>query len=56
MANPGIISLDSRTFAVNRTLTVNEEVGEAIIPVVRTEGSDGTVSVDYSVKLRLEML
>ncbi len=41
--NGGIISLDLET------LSVNEEVEEAVIPIVRIEGSDGTVSVDYSI-------
>ena len=39
MVNPGIISLELEA------LSVNEEVEAAIIPIVRTEGSDGTVSV-----------
>ncbi len=43
MVNPGIISLDLEA------LSVNEEVEKAIIPIVRTERSDGTVSVDYSI-------
>lgn len=43
MVNPSIISIDLEA------LSINEEVENAIIPIVRTEGSEGTVSVDYSI-------
>ena len=43
MINESIISLDIEA------LNINEEGEEAIIPIVRTQGSDGTVSVDYSI-------
>ena len=43
MFNPGFISIDVDAFSVN------EEVEEVLIPIVRTEGSDGTISVDYSI-------
>ena len=43
MVNPGIISIDLEA------LRINEAAEEAIIPIIRTEGSDGTVLVDYSI-------
>lgn len=43
MVNPGIISIDLEA------LRINEELEAAIIPIIRTEGSDGTVLVDYSI-------
>ena len=43
MVNTGLISIDLEA------LSVNEEVESAIIPIIRTESSDGTVSVDYSI-------
>ena len=43
MVSAGLISIDLEA------LSVNEKVNEAIIPIVRIGGSDGTVSVDYSI-------
>jgi hypothetical protein len=42
MANTALISIDLEE------LSINEEIGEAIIPIARTENTEGTVSVDYS--------
>ncbi|MEO0376973.1 MAG: Calx-beta domain-containing protein, partial [Cyanobacteria bacterium P01_A01_bin.17] len=43
MDNPGILSLELGA------IRVREGDEEAIISVLRTEGSDGTISVDYSI-------
>lgn len=43
MVNTALISIGLEA------LSVNEEVEEVLIPIVRTESSNGTVSVDYSI-------
>jgi glucose/arabinose dehydrogenase len=43
MVNTALISIDLEA------LSINEEIGEAIIPIARTDNTEGTVSVDYSI-------
>jgi glucose/arabinose dehydrogenase len=43
MVNTALISIDLEA------LSIDEDIGEAIIPIARTENTEGTVSVDYSI-------
>ncbi len=43
MINPGVISIDLESSIFN------EDIFQIAIPIIRTEGSDGTVTVDYSI-------